>query len=94
MEVVTYSHARNALKSILDDVVQDADVTIISRRMRRHWLGQLHKIKPDRRKIVNGAPLINLRKLCKSPSFRRKPESRILKIEANQAPTGCRLAPA
>jgi antitoxin YefM len=32
MKVVTYSHARNALKSILDNVVQDADVTIISRR--------------------------------------------------------------
>jgi antitoxin YefM len=32
MKVVTYSYARNALKSILDDVVQDADVTIISRR--------------------------------------------------------------
>ncbi|OGS99338.1 MAG: prevent-host-death protein [Gallionellales bacterium RIFCSPLOWO2_12_FULL_59_22] len=32
MRVVTYSHARNALKSILDEVVQDADVTIISRR--------------------------------------------------------------
>lgn len=32
MKVVTYSHARNALKSILDQVVQDADVTIISRR--------------------------------------------------------------
>jgi len=32
MKVVTYSHARNALKSILDDVIQDADVTIISRR--------------------------------------------------------------
>ena len=32
MKVVTYSHARNALKSILDEVVQDADVTIISRR--------------------------------------------------------------
>lgn len=32
MKVVTYSHARNSLKSILDDVVQDADVTIISRR--------------------------------------------------------------
>ena len=32
MNVVTYSHARNALKSILDGVVQDADVTIISRR--------------------------------------------------------------
>ena len=32
MKVVTYSHARNALKSILDDVVQDADVTIIRRR--------------------------------------------------------------
>jgi len=32
MKVVTYSRARNALKSILDGVVQDADVTIISRR--------------------------------------------------------------
>lgn len=34
MKVVTYSHARNALKSVLDDVPQpqDADVTIISRR--------------------------------------------------------------
>ncbi len=32
MKVVTYSHARNALKSVLDSVVQDADVTIISRR--------------------------------------------------------------
>lgn len=32
MKVVTYSHARNALKSVLDGVVQDADVTIISRR--------------------------------------------------------------
>jgi len=32
MKVVTYSHARNALKSVLDDVLQDADVTLISRR--------------------------------------------------------------
>lgn len=32
MRVVTYSHARNALKSVLDQVVQDADVAIISRR--------------------------------------------------------------
>jgi antitoxin YefM len=32
MKVITYSQARNALKSILDGVVQDADVTIISRR--------------------------------------------------------------
>ena len=32
MRVVTYSHARNALKSVLDQVIQDADVTIISRR--------------------------------------------------------------
>jgi len=32
VKVVTYTHARNALKSILDGVVQDADVTIISRR--------------------------------------------------------------
>jgi antitoxin YefM len=32
MKVVTYSHARNALKSVLDGVQQDADVTIISRR--------------------------------------------------------------
>jgi antitoxin YefM len=32
MKVVTYSHARNALKSVLDTVVRDADVAIISRR--------------------------------------------------------------
>jgi antitoxin YefM len=32
VHVVAYSHARNALKSVLDKVVQDADVTIISRR--------------------------------------------------------------
>lgn len=32
MHVITYSQARNALKSELDRVVQDADVTIISRR--------------------------------------------------------------
>lgn len=32
MKVVSYSHARNSLKSILDGVVQDADVTVISRR--------------------------------------------------------------
>jgi antitoxin YefM len=32
MKVVTYSRARNALKSVLDDVVRDADVTVISRR--------------------------------------------------------------
>ena len=32
MKVVTYSHARNALKSVLDGVLQDADVTLISRR--------------------------------------------------------------
>ena len=32
MKVVTYTHARNSLKSILNDVVRDADVTIISRR--------------------------------------------------------------
>jgi prevent-host-death family protein len=32
MRIVTYSHARNALKAVLDTVVQDADVTIISRR--------------------------------------------------------------
>ena len=32
MKVVSYSYARNALKSVLDSVVDDADVTIISRR--------------------------------------------------------------
>ena len=32
MKVVSYSHARNSLKSILDGVVQDANVTVISRR--------------------------------------------------------------
>jgi antitoxin YefM len=32
MKVVTDSHARNALKSLLDTFVHDADVAIISRR--------------------------------------------------------------
>ena len=32
MKIVTYSHARNALKSVLDTVVRDSDVAIISRR--------------------------------------------------------------
>jgi len=32
MKVISYSEARNTLKSVLDSVVQDADVTIISRR--------------------------------------------------------------
>ncbi|EIC20329.1 type II toxin-antitoxin system Phd/YefM family antitoxin [Thiorhodovibrio frisius] len=32
MNVITYSHARNALKTVLDTVVRDVDVTIISRR--------------------------------------------------------------
>lgn len=32
MNIITYSHARNALKAVLDAVVRDVDVTIISRR--------------------------------------------------------------
>ncbi len=32
MRVVTYSEARSSLKSVLDQVNDDADVTIISRR--------------------------------------------------------------
>lgn len=32
MRIVTYTYARNTLKNVLDDVVQDVDVTIISRR--------------------------------------------------------------
>jgi antitoxin YefM len=32
MKVVTYSPARNSLRTILDEVEQDADVTFISRR--------------------------------------------------------------
>jgi antitoxin YefM len=32
VKVVTYTQARRALKSILDGVVEDADVTIIRRR--------------------------------------------------------------
>lgn len=32
MRIVTYTYARNTLKTVLDDVVQDADVTVISRR--------------------------------------------------------------
>ncbi len=32
MRIVTYSEARNSLKSVLDTVSEDADVTVISRR--------------------------------------------------------------
>ena len=32
MNIVTYSEARNALKTVLDRVHEDADVTVISRR--------------------------------------------------------------
>ena len=32
MQIVTYSEARSSLKSVLDRVSDDADVTIISRR--------------------------------------------------------------
>jgi antitoxin YefM len=32
MRVVTYSEARNTLKAVLDQVHEDADVTVISRR--------------------------------------------------------------
>ena len=32
MRIVTYTYARNTLKNVLDDVVQDAGVTVISRR--------------------------------------------------------------
>jgi len=32
MRVISFSEARNALKSVLDNVVQDADCTIITRR--------------------------------------------------------------
>ena len=32
MRIVTYSEARNSLKSVLDTVNDDADVTVISRR--------------------------------------------------------------
>ena len=32
MRIITYSEARNSLKSVLDTVNDDADVTVISRR--------------------------------------------------------------
>ena len=32
MRIITYSEARNSLKSVLDTVSEDADVTVISRR--------------------------------------------------------------
>ena len=32
MKIITYSEARSSLKSVLDAVYEDADVTIISRR--------------------------------------------------------------
>jgi antitoxin YefM len=32
MRIVSFSEARNGLKKLIDDVVEDADVTVISRR--------------------------------------------------------------
>ncbi|MGH7884202.1 MAG: type II toxin-antitoxin system Phd/YefM family antitoxin [Thermodesulfobacteriota bacterium] len=32
MKVINYSEARNTLKKVLDDVVKDADYTVITRR--------------------------------------------------------------
>ncbi len=32
MKVISYTQARNELKSVLDSVVRDADITVISRR--------------------------------------------------------------
>jgi len=32
MRIVSFSTARNGLKKLIDDVVEDADVTVISRR--------------------------------------------------------------
>ncbi|MFH7566540.1 type II toxin-antitoxin system Phd/YefM family antitoxin [Oceanimonas smirnovii] len=32
MRIVSFTEARNSLKSVLDDVVNDADITIITRR--------------------------------------------------------------
>ena len=32
MRIISYSEARNSLKSVLDTVSEDADVTVISRR--------------------------------------------------------------
>ena len=43
MKVVTYSHARNALKALLDDVVRDADVAII------RGSNETHNERPDGR---------------------------------------------
>ena len=32
MKIVSYTEARNSLKTVLDDVIRDADATVISRR--------------------------------------------------------------
>lgn len=32
MKIVTFTEARNSLKTVLDDVVKDADTTVITRR--------------------------------------------------------------
>lgn len=32
MKIVTFTEARNSLKTVLDDVVNDADTTVITRR--------------------------------------------------------------
>ena len=32
MRIINFSEARNSLKSVIDKVIEDADVTVISRR--------------------------------------------------------------
>ncbi|MBC3877115.1 type II toxin-antitoxin system prevent-host-death family antitoxin [Undibacterium sp. FT79W] len=32
MRVISYSEARNSLKSVIDNVIDDADITVINRR--------------------------------------------------------------
>lgn len=36
MQVITYSDARNNLKSVLDQVIDDADVAVITRKEGQH----------------------------------------------------------
>lgn len=44
MKVITYTDARNNLKSVLDRVIKDADITVITQREGQHAvvMGQDH----------------------------------------------------
>jgi len=65
MQVVSYSEARNSLKAVLDQVVNDADVTIINRRDAANAIGDV--IRPLQQPHGNITPITKPCK-CYPPS--------------------------